>query len=113
MGENLTARNKSQITLLRRLLLIWIKLTEIKWHKVLIDVEDGHVNIVLYQIVWLRNPDGSSTKQFNNSFKYFPLKDLGVQVKAYKKKIGSEFKMRHLSEEEKDKRRELNKLNSK
>lgn len=109
MGENLTVRQKAKLAYLKRLCMTWGKFTEIKWSRVDIFVEDGDVNILWYQLLWLQQPNGKKEKHFNQSFKYFPISQLGAQVKEYKKKIGLEFRIRHLTEAQKDIERENDK----
>lgn len=106
MGENLTVRQKAKIAYLKRLLLVWVKLTHVKWKKVFVDVEDGYINIVLYRIMWMEDAAGNKNRHFDPYFKDCELKDLSKLVSSYKKKIRTEFKIRHLSEEDKDKKRE-------
>lgn len=103
MGENLTIRQRAKIAYLRRLCMAWIRFTDIKWQGVQVIVEDGDVNIVWYQIIYLKNPDGTKFKHFNSSFKYFPIKDLSKQIKDYRKKINEKFKNRHNPNRDEDK----------
>ena len=98
MGENLTARQKAKLEYLRRLCLTWKRFTDVDWHGVHIIINEGDVNIVWYQLIWLDNPDGSKQKHFNQSFKYFPINQLGKQIKEYKGKIKAEFKNRNKNE---------------
>jgi hypothetical protein len=100
MGENLTARQKAKIAYLRRLCLTWKRFTEVNWKDVLIIIDEGEVHIVWYQLIWLKDPDGTKHKHFNQSFKHFPIAHIGKQIKEYKLKIRNEFKNRHKPKEQ-------------
>jgi len=109
MGENLTIKQRESLEKLKRLCLLWSKFTEVKWQGVHVIVEQKEINIIWYQMLYLGNEKGGKQKYFNYSFKHFPIKKINAQINEYKGKIGLEFRIRHLTEAQKDIERENDK----
>ena len=106
MGENLTIKQRESLEKLRRLCLLWAKFTEVKWQGVHVIVENKDINIIWYQMLYLKDEKGNKKKYFNYSFKYFPVNKINKQIEEYKEKISVEFSIRHKTEKEKDEIRE-------
>lgn len=102
MGENLTVRQKSKLAYLKRLCVVWSRFLEIKYSRIDVFVEQGRVNIFMYQFCYPEQPDGGRKRDINYLLDECKLSQITEKIKEYKINIRREFKIRHKSESEKD-----------